>query len=122
MRAATTPASRRRMIRMVFSLLEIDRHLLDLSRELEGHVVGQIDGRASVLSDIEALVERDANRDSLVDPPLGDLLAVDQNAACATLAEASTVVLEVDYDRVLAGRERPRGRNAVVRHVHEVVV
>src|SRR5262249_22126034 len=65
----------------------------------------------------EGLVEREAPADGLLDLALGHLLAIHAERAGAGPAGVLThaaLILEVERDRVLAGRELLIGRNAVL--------
>ena len=50
------------------SLLQFERDLLDFACELERYVVAQVHRGTAIFADIQRLVERDADRDRLLDP------------------------------------------------------
>ena len=84
--------------------------LSSVAGEAERHlVVVVVDRRAGIDADVEGLVDRHQERDGVRDLLAGDLLAVDLQHAGAALAEAGSVVGEVEHDRVLARRRAPPG-------------
>ena len=92
-------------------LSQLHRHLLQPARELERHVVVARHRRTRVLAHVEALVQRDADRDRALDPPLRDLRAIDAERAGAALAYAAAVVAEVELDPVPASSTSAVMRN-----------
>src|SRR5262249_55031751 len=61
---------------------------------------------AGVFSDVEGLVERKADPDRLRNAPLGDPFFIDQQGRGRSLADAATVIGELDANDVVAGRQR----------------
>src|SRR5262245_60675555 len=102
--------------RAVELLLQLDHELAELAGELERHLLGVVfdDRRAGVLADVERLVERETAADRALDLALGHLLAVHAERAGAALAHPAAVVLEVERDRVLAGRQLLVGGDLVL--------
>src|SRR5262249_14932069 len=90
-------------------LLQVNCDLVQLAGELERHLgLVLVDDRGSgVLADVEALIKRElADRAGFLDARLAHFSAVDRERSETTLAEAATVVGEVERDRVPARRER----------------
>ena len=86
---------------------DLDRQLVERAGEAERHlVVLVVDRRAGIDADVEGLVDRHQERNGMRDRLLGDLRAVDAQHALAALAEAGTIIGEVEDDGVLAGRQR----------------
>ena len=61
---------------------------------------------AGIAADVEGFVDRHEERDGVRNLLVGDFLAVHLQHAGAALAEAGSVVGEVEDDGVLTGRER----------------
>src|SRR5262245_48534371 len=61
---------RRRVGRRGFQL---ERHLLDRARERERQRVREVHGRAAIHADVEALADRELERDRTLQPAFGEL-------------------------------------------------
>src|SRR6185295_15912365 len=80
---------------------EVEGQLVDLARELEGHIVAIFDERqrgACVLADIEAFILRERDGGGVLHGILGHLLTVHGEHVGASLAQARTVRLKVEDD------------------------
>src|SRR5213594_4053355 len=85
-------------------VLQLDRHRSDLAGKLERDLVRFGHRRAFVDTDVGALVGREHATLGALDPPRRNLLAVDEERALAALAEAASVVRELEADGCLPGR------------------
>src|SRR6478735_1389429 len=84
---------------------EFERQLVDLPGELERRIVAILDHRhpgAGVLADVECFVLRKRDRRAVFDGFPVYFLAVHREYACAALAAARTIRLEVEDNGVLA--------------------
>src|SRR6516164_1244388 len=85
---------------------ELDRQLVELAGEAERRlVVIVVYPRASIHPDVEGLIDGHEERNGMWDALAGYFLAVHRQRAGAALAEAGTVVFEVEQDGMLAGRK-----------------
>src|SRR5947208_1413442 len=69
---------------------------------------------AGVLTDVKGFVEGEAVRGGHLDASLGDFLAVHAQCPGPALRHAATVVLEVETERVLSGRQFAFARDPVM--------
>jgi hypothetical protein len=87
---------------------ELDHDLPQRAGELERHlrVVLVYDWRTGVHADVKTLVERElAERIGLLDATFPNGFAIDGERSLASLADATSVVNEIQNDSVLARRE-----------------
>src|SRR5262245_14572899 len=84
---------------------KVDLGLLDRPPESKRGLIEVAHRRAGVLAGVERLVRREPAKDRLLDPALRHLLAVHEQRAGAALADAAAVVLELEAEGVLAGRQ-----------------
>jgi hypothetical protein len=82
------------------------RKLVDLAGEPERKFVTVVHRRAGITPDIKRFVDGHKDRNRVRDRLRGHQLAVNSQDTGAALARAGAVVLEVEYNRVLAGLER----------------
>src|SRR5262249_32458561 len=93
-----------------------------LSGEAERHlVVLVIHRRSGIHANVERLVESHDERNRMGNFPRGDLAIIDLQYAGAALAEARTIVHEVEYDGMFPGRERLLALPPETFHIDEVV-
>src|SRR5262249_25888510 len=71
-------------------------------------------GGSRVLADVEGLVERKANADRVFDPPLRRLFFINEQRGGPGLADAAALILELDADDVVSGREGLAGHASVI--------
>src|SRR5215831_2062906 len=103
------------------SSLEIDRDLLDLAREPEWRLVGEIHGRTRVQAEVKSLAKRYLDRDGVRQPAFGDFTSVHRHGHARILAEFAglAVVGKINLELYLAPRQRlsAREREAVEREI-----
>src|SRR5262245_10862613 len=87
-------------------LSELEGELVDRATEAKRQAVAVVDRRAGVDPNVETLVDRHEERNGVLDFLARQLLPVNQEHTGTALAEAGSVVFEVEHDRVLAGFER----------------
>src|SRR6266567_3873112 len=85
---------------------ELDGQLVDAPGELKRQLVALVHARAGVQANVEGFVNGHEQRNRVRDRLLGHLLPIHCEYASATLAWTGAVVFEVEYQRVLARRER----------------
>ena len=91
--------------RVLHFRFELERQLVYLAGKLERRIVAILDHRdpgPGVLADVEGLVLRERDRCAVFNGLPVHFLAVHGEHACAALAEARTIRLEVEDDGVLA--------------------
>src|SRR5947209_5410730 len=82
----------------------LDDHFLDLACELVVSLLVVIThGRLAILADVRAFVRREEVALCTFDLTLAHFLAVDEDGACATLAQSWAVISELEPDGRLAG-------------------
>src|SRR5262249_31507890 len=93
---------------------EVDYDLVERATELEWHfcVVFVDNWRTGVLTNVEALIEREPQRLGQQNATLCDLLAVDGEHSISWFTRAATVVGKIETDRVLARRDWVRPHDA----------
>ena len=81
--------------------------LLKIPSELERHLcVVLINDRCSgVLTNVKTLVERESEGHGFLNSTFSQRFAVNRKNSLAAFADTSSVVLEVECDRVFSGRE-----------------
>src|SRR5689334_5258368 len=89
--------------------LLLDGHGLDLSGELERHLVGLRDRGAFIGTDIGAFIRGEDAALGLVDAAGSDWLAIEQDRTDAALADAAAVVGELEAQRAFTRRQRLLG-------------
>jgi hypothetical protein len=105
-----------------FQRHQLDRQLVNCPGETERWlVVIIVNPSAGIHADVEGLVDRLHKRNGARDRFAGDYLAVHRQDATTTFPEPGTIVFEVKFDRVFAGRERRRSFKAGSFHIKEVL-
>src|SRR5271165_3703080 len=81
------------------------RELVDLAGEAERKFVAVVHRRARVAPDVKRFIDGHQYRNGVGDRLCGHQLAINRQYTGAALARAGAVILEVEYNRVLAGLE-----------------
>src|SRR5271166_5039244 len=103
-------------------LSEPDHHLIQLARKLEWHMVVFAYGCTGIFTNVEGLVRRDAERNSSRQLLFGNFLSVYGQRSESTLANPTTVVLEIKVDGVFPGSQSFLALNRGPFNTHQVVV
>src|SRR5262245_25263978 len=102
---------------------EIEGQLVDFTVEAERHpVVRIVHARAGIDANIKSLVRRQQERDCFRNLKRADLLTIYLQHARATLCNAGPLVLEIEYDRVLASHKWLVSCPAGLRKHEQVVI
>ena len=85
---------------------KLEGQLVDLAGEAEGQLIAVVHRRAGVAADVKRFVDGHKKRNRVRDRLCGHQLAIGRQYTGATLARTGSVVLEVEYNGVLARLER----------------
>src|ERR1019366_5205844 len=85
---------------------ELEGELVDRAVESEWYFVAVVHCRARIDPDIERFIDRHQERNGVLDGLARQFLTIDREHTRAALARPGAVVLEIEYDLVLARLER----------------